>query len=234
MIPRTLPLFALITSAVFSQETGPVKAALEQRLGEVKQSMAQNQARLRQYGWTEATEISLKGEVKKREQKACAYGPDGKVQKIPIGAPPLAPEQSSGRRGKLKAKVVEKKVDELTDYMERVASLVHRYVPPNAESMQAAFQVGKASLNPAAGSLTFNGYVKPGDQVSLTFDPSTKRVVSCTVATYLDDPKDAVSVVARFSGLPDGTNFVEESILVAKAKQIQVKTTNSGYRKTGA
>jgi hypothetical protein len=234
MIRRALALFALFASTLFSQGTGPVKAALEQRLSEVKQSIAQNQARLRAYAWTESTEISLKGEVKKREQKACAYGPDGKVQKTPIGAPPPAPEQSSGRRGRVKAKIVEKKVDELTDYMERAASLVHRYVPPDAESMQAAFQAGKASLNSATGALTFNDYLKPGDQVTLTFDRTTKKLVSFTVATYLDEPKDAVTVDARFSSLPDSTHFVEESILVAKAKEIQVKTTNSGYHKAGA
>ena len=47
------------------------------------------------------TEISLKGEVKKRDQKDCKYGPDGKVRKTPLtsGAAPQA-EPGGGRRGR--------------------------------------------------------------------------------------------------------------------------------------
>ncbi len=229
MIPRTSSIFALAAVAAFAQDTGNVKAALEQRLVEVKQSMAENQARLRQYAWTETTQISLKGEVKKSDLKACFYSPDGKVQKTPLSPAPPPQQQSSGRKGKLKAKVVENKVDELKDYMERVAGLLHRYIPPDAAFMQA----GKASLNPATGTLTFNDYLQSGDQVNLRFDVAAKRLVSFAVATYLEQPKDAVTMNARFSSLPDGTNFVEESVLVAKAKQIQVNTTNSRYRKAG-
>ena len=76
-------------------------------------------------------------------------------------------------------------------------------------------------------------YVKPGDQVTLAFDPATKTPVSFTVATYLDEPKDIVIMNACFSRLPDGTNFVEESVVDAKAKQVHVKKTNFGYQKVG-
>ena len=213
-------------SAAFSQEAGSIQAALRQQLGEVKQAMAQNQAQLRQYAWTETVEISLKGEVKRRNQNACSYGPDGTVQKTPIGEPPPPP---SGRR--LKKRIVEKKVDELKDYMDRVVSLVGRYVPPDPQSMQAAFAAGKATLRPGAGILIFGDYAKPGDQMTLTFDQSAKKLISFVVATYLDGPKDTVTVNARFASLPDGTSFVEQSVLDASAKQIQVKTTNFDYHK---
>jgi hypothetical protein len=226
MIRRTFSLSALVAAATFAQEATPVRAALEQRFGELKRSMAENQARLKQYAWTETTEISLKGEVKKREQNACQYGPDGRVQKTPIGdAPP--PKERRGIRGR----IVEKKVDELNDYMDRVSSLLQRYVPPNADSLQAAFQAGRATLTPGAGVLVFNDYLKPGDQVTLTFDLATRKLVSFAVATYLDEPKDIVTVNARFSSLGDGTNYVEESILDASAKHVQVKTTNFGYQR---
>ena len=42
-----------------------------------------------------------------------------------------------------------------------------------------------------------------------------------------------MTVTARFSGLADGTNFLEESVLDATAKEIQIKTTNSGHHKAG-
>ena len=205
------------------------KQEMQQRIAAVKQSMAENQAKLHQYSWTETTEVSLKGEVKKREQKECRYGPDGKVVKTPIGDAGAA--AGGGKKRGLKGKIVEKKVDELKDYMDRVGSLVRRYVPPSAQSMQAAFQAGKASIDKASGTLTFTDYAKPGDKVTLSFDPAVKKLRTFNVATYLDSPEDVVTLTARFSSLPDGTNFMEETLLNATAKQIQIKTTNFGHQK---
>ena len=229
MIHRILILSAL--AAIGSaQQAAPDKAALQQRLAELKQSMAQNQAQLRQYTWTETTEISLKGEAKKREQKECRYGPDGRVVKTAIGDAPAPP---AGKARGLKGKIVANKVEEMKDYMDRVGSLVRRYIPPDPQSMQTAFQAGKASLDKQSGTLVFNDYAKPGDKVTLTIDTSTKKLRGFAVATYLDEPKDTVNVQARFSSLADGTNFLEETVLDAAAKAIQIKTTNFGHRKAG-
>jgi hypothetical protein len=195
--------------------------------------MAQNQARLKQYTWVESTEISLKGEVKKIEQKDCKYGSDGKVQKTPLGGTPEQ-KQEGGRRKGIKGRIVANKVEEMKEYMDRVGSLVHRYVPPDPQAMQAAFQSGKASIDKAAGALVFSDYAKPGDKVTLLFDPAAKKLKSFQVSTYLDDQNDAVSLVANFSNLPDGTNYLEQSILDAKAKQIRIKTTNFGHKKAGS
>lgn len=218
-----------MTAGAFAQD----KAALQQRIEQIKSSIAQNQAQLRQYAWTETTEVSLKGEVKKRSQNDCAYGPDGKVRKTPIGAAAPAPAAPKGRKGRLKAKVVANKIDELKDYMERVGSLVHRYIPPDPQNMQAAFKSGKAVLNPGLGTVEFSDYAKPGDKVTLGFNPATKKLTTFAVATYLDSPADAVTLHARFSSLGDGTNFLEESILNGSAKQIRIQTVNSGHHKAG-
>lgn len=192
----------------------------------MKQSIASNQTQLKQYAWTETTEISLKGEVKKREQTDCHYGPDGKVVKTPIGDAP-AP---AAKRG-LKGKIIENKVDDMKEYMDRVGSLLRRYIPPDGQDMQAAFQAGKASL--AVGTLVFTDYAKPGDKVTVMFDTATKKIRSFAVTTYLDERKDTVTVNAQFNSLPDGPNFVEQSVLDATAKKISIKTTNFGHRKAG-
>lgn len=227
----------LASMSVTAQDAAAQKQALQQRLAEVKQSMAHNQAQLKQYAWTETTEISLKGEVKKREQKDCKYGPDGKVQKTSVGGGAQEQEEKGGRRGRkggLKGKIIENKVEDMKEYMDRVGSLVHRYVPPDPQAMQAAFQAGKASLDKSTGSLVFTDYAKPGDKVTLILDPATKKLKSFQVATYLDDQSDAVSLVANFASLVDGTNYLEQSVLDAKAKQIQIKTTNFGHKKAGS
>ena len=64
----------------------------------------------------------------------CQYGPDGKVQKFPVGQQP----QVSG--GKIKQRIVEKKKEELEQYMSQVKSLLSLYMPPDSQRMQAAFQ----------------------------------------------------------------------------------------------
>ena len=214
-------------------QEGAAKQAIQQQLAEIKQSIAANQAKLRTYQWVEATEVSLKGEVKKREQNECRYGPDGKVQKTPIGEATGGADKPP--RGPL-GKIVEKKIDELKDYMDRVGSLISRYVPPDPRKMQTSFQAGNANLNLASGgspSLIFQDYAKPGDKVTFVFNLAAKKLQSYTVNTYLDNPQDVVTLTAEFSSLPDGTNYITHTLLNATGKQIQVNTRNSNYRIAG-
>ncbi|HEU4936142.1 MAG TPA: hypothetical protein VFT39_06805 [Vicinamibacterales bacterium] len=92
----------------------------QDRVAALKQSLQQGMAAIRRYQWVETTSISLKGEEKSRQQQNCHYVADGKVQKTPIGepAPQQQKAQSGGRgRGRLKAQIVEKKKDEMKDYM---------------------------------------------------------------------------------------------------------------------
>ncbi len=117
--------------------------------------------------------------------------------------------------------------------MDRVRSLLGRYIPPAPDSMQAAFEAGKVTLEPASGAVVFNDYVKPGDKVTVAFNTATKKLATFAVATYLDTPKDAVTINARFSSLPDGTNFMEQSTVQATAKKVQINTTNFGYQRVG-
>lgn len=217
--------------------------AKQEKVAALKQSLAQNQAALKSYSWTETTQISLKGEVKKQEQKECQYGPDGKVQKTPIpGTEPASePKQASAGRGRrggaVKEAVVEKKVGEMKDYMQQVAALVHQYVPPDPQKIQAAQAAGNITVQPAAGgvvTLSIKNYVKAGDSLAIGFDSSTKKISSYDVSSYLDNPKDdPVKLAVTFASLPDGTNYAQQSVLDAPGKQIQVKVTNSAYKKAG-
>jgi hypothetical protein len=213
--------------------------APEDRSAAIKEALAKNQAALRQYTWTETTTISLKGEVKKKEQKQCSYGPDGKVQKVPIpgqAAPQQAQEKGGGRRGgRLKKAVVENKVEELKEYMEQAAALVHQYVPPDAQKIQQAQQAGNVSVQPAGGLTTLNvkSYVKPGDSLALGFDPAAKAMRSYAVQSYVEKPKDDdLNLTVKFNSLPDGTTYPETVVLDVTAKKIVVNVTNSGYKKT--
>lgn len=212
----------------------PDKQALTQRVTALKESVAANRAKLEKYQWTETTTILLKGEVKKTEKSLCSYGPDGKVQKTPIGAPAEAPPQQQQRGGRLKARIVEKKVDEMKDYGARLKSLIGEYLPPNRDKIQDTFQAGNASTAPSGGltALTLNSYYKPGDKMIFAFDTAAKKIRTISVDSYLDDPKtDPVTLAVNFASLPDGTNYAANTDLKAESKNMEIKTMNSGYQK---
>lgn len=78
--------------------------------------------------------------------------------------------------------------------------------------------------------MTFNDYYKPGDKIALAFDTTVKKLKSYDVNTYLDDPKkDVVTLTNQFAGLPDGTNYLQQTVLDAIGKQIKITTTNQGH-----
>jgi hypothetical protein len=203
---------------------------LQQKLAAVKQAAAENRQKLHQYQWIETTQLTLKGDAKPPSQKLCQYGPDGQVQKTPVGPPP---QQPSG--GRMKQRVIEKKKEEMQDYMEDVKGLLGMYVPPDPQKMEQAYQAGNVSLNPAGGlvNLVFRNYAQPGDQMTLTFDPGAKKITSLNISTYMGKAKDTVTLQVQMASLPDGTNYAQQTVLNATAKQLVVTTTNSNYQKLG-
>ena len=224
---------ALVGILSIAQAGGQAGGELQEKLAALKQSVAENQQKLHQYQWTETTQLTLKGDAKPPSQSLCQYGPDGKVQKTPITPPPPPP---SG--GRMKQKIIAKKTGEMKDYMGQVKTLLAMYVPPDGQKMQQAFQAGKVSVNATGGSgvasLVFKDYAQPGDQMTISFSTATKKISSLNVNTYMDDPKDVVTLAVQFSSLPDGTNYVQQSVLDATAKKLQVTTTNSNYQPVGA
>ena len=210
----------------------------DERVAALKQSLADSQARLRKYEWIETTVLSLKGEEKSRKQQRVYYGADGKLQKLPIGdAPAAAPAQGGGggRRGggRLKEAVVENKKDELKDYMERAAALVHQYVPPNPAQIQKVKDAGHLKVTPTEpGSvrLEFADYLQPGDRLAIVVNAAANNLTSLNVATYLEKREDVVALDVRFGALTDGTSYTAETAFEAKAKNIRVVIQNSGHR----
>ena len=79
--------------------------------------------------------------------------------------------------------------------------------------------------------VNFHDYQLPGDNLSISMDLATNRLLGLGVATYIDDPKDVVDLAVTIGALPDGTGFADKVTLNATAKQLTVTMTNSGYRK---
>jgi hypothetical protein len=199
----------------------------------LKQTMQQGMGLARKYEWVETTTISLKGEEKGAKHNRCYYGADGKVQKISLDQPP-AEDQGGGRRGgRMKEKVVENKKDEMKEYMEKAAALVHQYVPPNPQQIQAAKDAGRVAVNPQAGGtvrIVISQYLKPGDSLSIDLDPKANKLLGLGVNSYLDTQEDVVTLAVQMASLPDGAIYVGQTTLQAPAKNITVVIQNAGYK----
>jgi hypothetical protein len=236
---RSLVVVAVAVGIVSSISVGGAAqgtATPDQMVAALKKNLQDSQARLRQYEWVETTAISLKGEEKSRKQQRVYYGADGKLTKIPMGEPPAqaAPSGGGGRGGgRLKKKIVENKKDEMQDYMERAAALIHKYVPPSPEQIQKAKDGGNMQLRaPQQGRVRveFPNFVQPSDLMAIDVDAAAMNLSAITVATYLDKKEDAVTLDVRFGTLTDGTSFTARTALDAKAQNIRVVIDNSGHR----
>jgi hypothetical protein len=217
---------AALTPRANSQSPSP---ALQEKVAALKQALGQNKQALSHYTWVETRQMILKGDVKSTQLFQCQYGPDGKVQKSAIGPPQPPPSDARG----LKGRAIKKKKGEIKDYMEQVAALIKFYVPPTPAQIQNSFQSGKASIQPQGGlvTLVFRDYAVPGDSMSVTIDGASNKIRSFVVNTYVDDPSQVVTLNAVFQALPDGTNYVAQTVLDATAKQVQIRTTSANFNK---
>jgi hypothetical protein len=224
-----VPLAALVAGL-----TWPVAAQnpeMQQKVAELKQTVATNKQELAQFTWVEQVTIILKGEQKKQEHFQVRLGPDGKPQKTSLDPPPSPPEHE----GRLKKHIVEKKTEEYKDYADQIKALIQQYIPPDKDLIEQARQKGNILTGPEGGApgeykLVFSNYIKQGDNMTLVFDKAQKSLTSLTIATYLDDPSDAVNVNAQFSRVPSGPNHVSGQTINGVKKQLTIAIQNSNYQ----
>ncbi len=199
----------------------------QEKVTALKQSLAANQKQLRQYKWVETTVISLKGEEKSRIQKQCFYGPDGKVQKQQLSAPPQ--QQAPGG---VKGKVAGKKKGEITAVMNQAVALIHTYVPPDPQRIQATKAAGNLTINPTgpnAVRLDLRNYLKSGDTFSLGLDTAGNAIQTVSLKSYLESQSDAVTMDVTFGRLHSGVSYPANIALSVPSQKIQVVIQNSNY-----
>ena len=193
----------------------------------LKQWLQASQAQLRTYEWVETTVITKGGEEKSRKQNTVYYGADGKLQKVPLAGGTA--EKSGG--GPLMKKRAESKKEEMVEYMEKAAALMHSYVPPDPNRIQHAANNGKLSVTPGQRvRLDFHDYLKSGDLLSVEIEAPTNRLIGMAVSSYLDSPKDEVRMKIAMGVLPDGTLYTSRTTLDAVAKGVVVTVENTGHR----
>ena len=221
VVSTTLPGFV----AAQSQE-------VRERVAEVKEAAARNKQALAQYTWVQQVTISLKGEQKKQEHFQVRLGPDGKPQKQSLDPPPAPPKHE----GRLKKHIVEKKKEEYREYADRIKELIQQYVPPEKDMLEQAYQKGNIMVGPEPGAsgqyrLLISNYIKQGDKMTMVVDKTQKELSSLSIATYLDDPKDAVNVSVVFARVPGGPNHVSGETINGVSKQLTIGIQNSNYQR---
>jgi len=227
----TLPiLLGLFAGVGFPRPANAQSPEVQQRVTEVRESSAKNKEALAAYSWNELVTISLKGEEKKQEHFQVRLGPDLKPQKTSLDPPADPP---SG--GRLKKHVIAKKTEEYKEYAEQMKALAQQYVPPEGTLLQQAYAQGNVTLGPTGGDpnelqLVIHNYLKPQDSMTLVFDKTQKELLRIQIASYMDDPKDAMNLTVQFSRLPDGTNHVSNLVINGVTKQLNIAIQNSNYQ----
>ena len=233
---QSLPISLLMSWVfVFSTTLPGLTAAqsqeMKERVAEVKEAVARNKQALAQYTWVQQVTISLKGEQKKQEHFQVRLGPDGKPQKQSLDPPPAPPKHE----GRLKKHIVEKKKQEYREYADQIKELIQQYVPPEKDMLEQAYQKGNIMVGPEPGAsgqyrLLISNYIKQGDKMTLVVDKTQKELSSLSIATYLDDPKDAVNVSVVFARVPGGPNHVSGETIDGVSKRLTIAIQNSNYQ----
>jgi len=224
---KHLAVFALMLSGSLALAQNP---QMEEKLMAIKDKMTANKQHLAQYTWTETETISIKGDVKDTKTYQVQMV-NGQQQKTLVNNQQA---QSGGREGRIKERVVDKKKAEYQEYGQSIGALAKQYTTPDPDRLMQAKQQGNLSIQPGNGtvSLAIKSFVKPNDQVTMTISEQTKAPVSIQVNSYLDDPKDVVTINAQFAQLPDGTNHVATTTINGEQKHLTVQDQNSNYQKT--
>jgi len=226
-----LALTIALTAGVLAATTAMAQSQqMTDKLIAIKTAQDANKAKLAQYTWTELETISIKGDVKDTKTYQVSMV-NGKAQKTLVNDQKAS--SGGGREGRAKQRIVEKKTDEFQQYGQSISALAKQYTTPNPEALMAAKQAGNISLVPGSGtvSLVIKNYVKQGDSVTMNISEQTHSPQSIQVNSYLDDPKDAVTISAQFAKLPDGTNHVATTTINGVSKQLTVTDQNSNYQK---
>lgn len=237
MKPSTLLLgFSVIIAPVILRCPGwsqtPVLAPpLQQKIQAMQEAETQNEQRLHQFQWIETTTVTINGKSRPSTQSSCRYSPYGTLIKTPIGSPPAPPSHSGGP---IRERIEEKKIKEAQEELGEIRELASRYLPLNPDALTEAFHNRRVDLEtePAGGdALVINGYVKPGDTLTLELSATTTQIRRIAIRSYFESPSDVMTADVQFSALEDGTTYPSLTTIDYPVKRISISTASSSFAK---
>ena len=225
----------LLTCASFAQ-TQPQPGMAQQRFQQMQQALAANSQRLHQYQWIETNTVSINGEPRPPKRSTCKYGPDGTVQKTPLGQQEAAAEQQAPmlplRGGLIRRLVTKKKKDEYEKDATQIRTLAALYIPFSRDKLREALMAGRASLEQDGTNdetAVIKDYAKPGDQVRITLSRTTKQIEQVSIQSYFEKPSQVLTANVQFFRLSDGTNHPSYTTINAPSKNMAISIVNSDY-----
>ena len=217
-------LAVLVMTGFASGQMGGGGAALTERV-------AENSRKLKQYTYKQTTQVYLGGELRKSQVAQVHYDSSGQKIVVPQESHDDQQKEAPGRRrlgGRIVAKKIEEKKDEMNEYVERLVGLMEQYLPPNPERLKAAAPNAQTSMSESGDAkIALKGYLKPGDMMTLAVDPSNKQLNQIVINSRLDE--DPVSFVVNFARLKDGTNYPSLTTVQSPAKQLELRVITSDY-----
>lgn len=218
-------LSLIFTAALASQAYSQIDP------GKFAARMEENTKKLKEYTYTQKTQVYFKGELKKTKLAQVHFDPaTGEKVVVPMDSGDAEQQPDQGRGGRLRARMVEKKRDEMKEYADRLVGLMHQYLPPNPDRIKAAMT--RAQVTPPAGGdakIALSDYLKPGDTVTFSMNPESKRLDQIAINSSLDS--DPVSFTVDFARLPDDTNYPSVTNIKSEAKGLEIRVTTSDYHK---
>jgi hypothetical protein len=67
--------------------------------------------------------------------------------------------------------------------------------------------------------------------MTLVIDKAQKSLASISIASYMDDPSDAVNVSVQFAKIPGGPNHVASETISGVKKELTIQIQNTNYQK---
>ena len=205
------------------------QADMKETIAMIKKNLADSKANMKRYAWIETTTTFMDGEQKSVKQCQCYYSLDGKLTKVETGG--STPKETPGG---LRGKIIEKKKEEMSDYVKAAIAKVQTYLPPDAEKVQQIYAGGSVAiqiLDPGKKfKLSFPNYNEPGDLLAISLDKIAAKIMAVDVTTSVDDPSQKVTFNITYSNLPDGTQYAGTTTLDAQAKKLKIVIENSGFK----
>jgi hypothetical protein len=219
-----IALVIIIALPVKAQDTDPAQRALQ--YAEVQQK---NIAALKAYSWKTRTVITMDEKPMMTMLIQARFDADGKLQHTTISSESHV-DKKRGMRGKKQ----KKKIEELSQLIEKVVRLQATYVIMSKGQLvdyfeKAAIQDGMGEM---AGMKRFyaKSVLAPNDDLTIWIDPSTGLNQKLTIKAPLDE-KTVVNGIIDYKAIKDGPTTASVSVLKIPSQKIKIKSERFDYIK---
>lgn len=218
-----------------SGSTDPLVQKLDP--AKVAAAIRTNAQGLKAFVWQQRMQLQLKGETKKTTLNQMNYDLNGNLQKTLLSEQPSSDsssqQQSGGRlRGRLKQRVIAKKVGEFKEMMEGIASVVKSYTELPPERLQSALR--QAAFSPGQGDMVgsvqiqMSNLIQQGDSLTIWIDEGTQLFRKIAIVSSYDH--QPVTATANYEKLPSGHVYMAQALVNYPGKEVVVQIDNLNYQ----